>query len=822
MIDPRDKQLQYELDSDAVAAAARLEKLKEQALAGDTNLPKTSAFIARAYMGVKDSLVAEAAVVRRGTGAKLAKWIRAIDHDVAAVLALRECISQLTGGKVRERPVTIQVLAGAIGRLYELEVRIKEAEQVNPVYMNRIHEQVKERGTTAQHHLAGVYGNAYKQIMKEHADSRLNATETVQLGKFGVQACIDAGLVVLVKAMSNKGKMYYYELAEDVEEYLVDYSDLDVCSVRDVGAGAMMCPPDPWETLVGGGYLSARRKQWCPLMSLHGIRKSERPRLRDEFTAEKMPLVFECANYLQEIPLSLNVGTLAALNGVWKEGGGVLGVPTRLPPPKPVLSLPQTWEKKDGTEEELALFHQWKRDATRWHGGIKEWRSKVRELGGFLRTTAATHGPVWMPVFMDTRGRWYYRSTPNPQGSDIAKSVIQFHQKKPLGRRGVFWLKVAVANSFGYDKVRFKERAAWVEENWERIVQGLGAPGDSEKTLGKDSPWCMYTAASELAAAYASGNPETFCSGVPVHMDATCSGLQHLSAILADPIGGLYVNLYEYDPNFIGPKQDIYGKVGLEALKAVREDLAHDDPEVRRHAELWLEFGVSRALAKKPVMTYVYGATLRGTSEFVQESMEDLLGSDCWPEDVSGFKCSMYMARKLFQGIEAAVPASAFAMKWIKSVARSVPNGQRMEWPTPTGFLVQHDYQGFDEIRVRIASCGIVKTLVREFNDSTLPMPMQNAISPNFVHALDASHLTLTALEMKRRGLQMLAIHDSFATHPSDVDTLHEIVRDQFAKMYSSGTILEDFLWAVNATGTVPPRGSLDINLVRSSEFFFC
>jgi DNA-directed RNA polymerase len=703
-----------------------------------------------------------------------------------------------------------------------LEIRIKEAELVNPVYMRKIHEQIKERGTTAKHHLAGVYGNAYQQVMKEHADSKLSAPETIQLGKFGVQACIDAGLVVLHKAQSNKGKMYFYELADEVESYLLDYSDTDVQSIRDVGAGLMFCPPDDWHTLLGGGYLSPRRKQHAPLMSLHGIRKSERRRLRDTFTAENMPLVFECANYLQSIPMDMHMPTLDAIRGLWLEGGGALGVPRRALPPKPALTLPETWEKASGTEEELELFHKWKREATKWYDIAREWRSKVREVGGFLRAAQKVDGPIWVPVFMDTRGRWYYRGTPNPQGSDIAKAVIHFREKKPLGRRGVYWLKVAVANNFGFDKARFDLRAKWTEENWERIQQALPAPGDAEDTLGKDAPWCMFSAAWELQRAYMSGDPESYCSGVPVHMDATCSGLQHFSAILADAVGGLYVNLYDEHPEFMGPKQDISGQGGNESLKVVREDLNSDDAEIRRYAEVWLEFGISRDLAKTPVMTYVYGATLRGTSEFVQDKMESLLGSSCWPADVSGFKCSMYMARKLFQGIASTVPASAEAMQWLKGVARAVPNGQRMEWTTPTGFRVQHDYQGFDEIRVQIASCGVMQALVREFNDSTLPMPMQNAIAPNFVHALDASHLTLTALGMKKRGLQMLAIHDSFATHPCDVDALHEIVRDEFAKMYASGDILEKFLWEVNSVGEVPQRGDLDISRVRSSEFFFC
>ena len=822
MNDLREQQLQYELDSDAAAAAARLSELQEAAANGDVSLPKATRFIARAHLDVKNSIIMACSAKARGTGAKFLKWLRAIDPSIAAVIALRECISQLTNGTVRKRPVTIQVIAGAIGRLYELEIRIKEAQAVNPVYMKKIHDQVKERGTTAQHHLAGVYGNAYNQVMKEHADSRLDATETIQLGKFGLAACQDAGLVTLVKAHGDKGSMFYYMLEPEIEDFLMDYSDADVRSVRDVNAGAMMCPPDPWESLTGGGYLSARRKQWSPLMSLHGVRKSERARLREEFTAEKMPKVFQCANYLQSIPLTLHAPTVSALTALWHEGGGVMGIPTKNAPTKPVCPLPSWWVKTEGTEEELKAFHLWKREATLWHESLRGWRSKAREIGGFLRTTAQTSGPIWMPVFCDTRGRWYYRSNPNPQGSDIAKSSLHFYDKKPLGKRGLYWLKVSIANNFGYDKVRFDARAAWTDENWSLIKAALLEPANKSDVWGNDAPWCMFSAAYELNMALLSGDPEGYCTGIPVHMDATCSGLQHFSAILMDQIGGRFVNLYDCDPEFLGPKQDIYSKVGSETIKVVEADLQHEDEDVRVYAALWLKWEISRTLAKTPVMTYVYGATLQGTAEFVQDHIEGLLGTSCWPADVSGYKCSMYLARRLFQGIGRTVPASEAAMHWLKGVARAVPRGKRMEWTTPTGFKVQHDYQGFDELRVEVRSCGVRTALVREFNDTTIPLRMQNAIAPNFVHALDASHLTLVALEMERLGLQMVAIHDSFGTHPSDVDKMHEIIRDEFYKMYKDGTILEKFLWEVDSVGEGPQRGTLDLSLVKQSEFFFC
>lgn len=820
MTDHREAQLKYEMEHDAAASVARLEQLQQAALDGDVTLPKASRFIGRAYVAVKASMQEAQAVPRRGPGAKFGKWLKALDLDVASVLAIRECIASLTGHKHRTKPVTIQVLAGAMGRLFELEIRIKEAQLVNPVYMDKIHEQVKERKTSSKHHLAGVYGKAYEQVMKDHADSKLSATEVIQLGKFGVQACMDAGLIVHVEAYGSKGKMFHYEMADEVVAYLHDYSQTDVSGVMDTCAGMMQCPPDEWTSLVGGGYLSARRKHHAPLMSLHGIRKSERKRLREIFTAENMPLVFECANYLQSIPLELHKPTLDRIKRSWQLGGGDMGIPRREPPKKPVCPLPETWSKSDGTPEELEVFAAWKRKASAWYEQKREWSAKVREIGGFIKTAQRPAGAVWEPVFFDTRGRWYYRGSPNPQGSDLAKATLHFHEKKPLGRRGLYWLKVAVANSFGFDKDRMDVRAAWTDENWHLILAALPVPEDRAEVFGKDSPWCMYAAAYELAQALSCDDPESYCTGVPVHMDATCSGLQHLSAILCDAVGGQYVNLF--DRTFVGPKQDIYSKTATETLKALRLDLEDADEVIRMYAQLWLATEIPRDMAKTPVMTYVYGATLRGTAEFVQAKAEELWGSAVFPEGVSGYKASMYLAKKLFQGIEATVPAAAELMRWLRAVAQRQPKGQRMEWPTITGFMVQHDYQGFDETRVELRSCGTRTALVREFNDTTLPLAMQNAIAPNFVHALDASHLTLVALAMKAAGLSMLAIHDSFGTHPCDVDRMHEIIREQFVFMYKDRDILADFLWAVGAVGEVPPKGVLDLLEVLKSEFFFC
>ena len=213
----REEQLQYETDADTHAAAERLKELRAQAEVGDMSLPRATRFIARAFGVVRDQLVAVAAVQTRGRGGVFKSWLRKVDPDVAAAIAVRECLSMCQSSYTT---ATIQHLGISIGRLWELEVRISEADRVNPMYMQKVHDQIKERGTKAKDHIRGVYNKAYSQVMKGELDSQLTNAELIQLGKFGVQACTDAGLITLVKGVGSQGSLYLYELTREVQEYL--------------------------------------------------------------------------------------------------------------------------------------------------------------------------------------------------------------------------------------------------------------------------------------------------------------------------------------------------------------------------------------------------------------------------------------------------------------------------------------------------------------------------------------------------------------------------------------------------------------------------
>lgn len=814
----REAQAQAELDSDIAAAEAMLEQLEAEA--GSPSSPRATKLIARMYAPVSEYIKEHQDTTTRGSGAKYRNWIRALPAETVAVIALNTIIGRLQSTQYRidlQQKNTLPVLARQIADRLVLEVRIREAEKVNPLYMKRVHEQIETHHTKSERHIRGVYHNAYARVVGDYVTLEgLSDIDMLQIGKFGVDACVQAGLIELVKGTGKSGKLYVFQFTPEIQEYLFSFDSTDVRGVVNIEASSMRCPPDTWTTLIDGGYITARRKSLRPLLSVSSMRRSVRRDVMEDFTAEKMPMVFKAGNYLQSIAYEVHTPTLEAISKLWFSGGGVLGVPTKSMPAKPEFPFPEDWDKGSATPEEMEVFTRWKLATSIYYTSMVKWGSRTREIATFLRR-ADYKGPLWFPVFTDSRGRWYYRGVPNPQGTDLSKAVLHFHEKKPLGKRGVFWLKVAIANGYGYDKVRFHERAQWTDDNWKLIQTALEAPGDHPDVWGNDSPWCMFSAAYELNQAYLSGDPESYCTGIPVHMDATCSGLQHFSAMLRDPVGGQYVNLFDVD--FSGPKQDIYSRVATTALESIRQDCLSKDTDEAAIAQWWASQGIPRALAKKPVMTYCYSATLRGATDFVGEYL--VAEGIKVPEHIGTIQAAGYLGKKLFYGIAATVPSAEAAMRWLRAVASSKANGERMVWTTPSGFKVQHDYQDYNEVRICVRSCGIKQVLMRDYTDGTRKASMGTAISPNFVHALDATHVTLTAGSMQDAGLSMVSIHDSFGTHPSDVDAMHKIIREQFIKMYEVD-VLSNFLWEVDGLGAVPSRGNLDLSKVASSEFFFC
>ena len=123
----------------------------------------------------------------------------------------------------------------------------------------------------------------------------------------------------------------------------------------------------------------------------------------------------------------------------------------------------------------------------------------------------------------------------------------------------------------------------------------------------------------------------------------------------------------------------------------------------------------------------------------------------------------------------------------------------------------------------------LLQTVVLVDESDDLPIHKQRqatAFPPNYVHSLDSSHMLLTALEMDRRGLCFSAVHDSFWTHPCDVDEMNEALRDSFVELYEN-PLLEKMKesWEMRYPSVkfpdLPKRGVLNLGDVRSARYFF-
>jgi DNA-directed RNA polymerase len=123
----------------------------------------------------------------------------------------------------------------------------------------------------------------------------------------------------------------------------------------------------------------------------------------------------------------------------------------------------------------------------------------------------------------------------------------------------------------------------------------------------------------------------------------------------------------------------------------------------------------------------------------------------------------------------------------------------------------------------------LLQNVVLSNDSDVLPLHRQRQVSafpPNYVHSLDSSHMLLTAIEMQKRGLHFSAVHDSYWTHPCDVEEMNDILRECFIDLYSQ-PLLEDLKdsWELRYPSItfpdVPTKGELDLNDVKSAPYFF-
>jgi DNA-directed RNA polymerase len=547
----------------------------------------------------------------------------------------------------------------------------------------------------------------------------------------------------------------------------------------------MVVEPNAWEGLHGCPYLVEPERNL--IKPSKGVSASE-PMPSGDFRT-----VCAAVNALQETPWRINQAVYSIFRRAWDEKLNIPGLGPykreRLPPRLPATA--DAVSAKARRAERSRIY--------RANKGIDP-RQTLLSLRLAQCDELAREERFYFPYELDHRGRVYpIAQILHPQADDLGKALLEFADGKGMGDRGAFWLAVHLAGCYGINKASYAEREKWTIDHQEEICDSALKPLDG---IGfwmqtDEKPWCFLAACKEWQRYREPPTGLSSKSHLPISMDGTCNGYQHLSAMGRDPIGAAFVNLIPADK-----PDDMYGRVAAEVNRRLQQQ--PDNP--------WGTGLVPRRMVKPATMTTPYGVTQKGMCRQLHD------------EFVDDWAAAKYLAGVLEECV-AEVAGEAVAIKnWLRSVAEAMAvMNKGLSWTLPTGFVAVHDYREERPFRISTAE----RTLTIRVKGDKLNVEKQlNAIAANFVHSYDAAHMMMTVCRLHDKGLRHFAmVHDSYGVHACDVEMMHGVLREEFVRIYRKD-VLTEFLKEQDIADPTfrpptPPVPELDIESVLASDYFF-
>ena len=490
--------------------------------------------------------------------------------------------------------------------------------------------------------------------------------------------------------------------------------------------------------------------------------------------------------------------------------------------------------------------------------------------------------PIYLNTHTDWRGRLYTNSFfISYQGSDLSASLLLLYNGEVLTEQGKEYLYIYGANLFNakindhsINKKPFLDRINWVKDNYEKIINL-----DIEFIKKAESKFLF--AAFCLTLKNIHDDPK-YIVKLPVFLDATCSGIQHLATLLLDKELAKKVNLTPQTNS--DNVQDIYSEIMVDINKAIN-NYGILNPDFSSLADLKL----TRDILKLSIMTKVYNVTKHGIASQLEnklqtiyvdsDSVSSLVGgtnikfssSDnvninnilkhTWRTNLSGetgeilnsenteypeyitkdykeedkikkgkrkmqkadkrvklfiapglFKPIYLNSKEVFKIAEIIYNQIFELFPSLKSIYYYFMNISKLmikleiplSWFTPMGLKLTQHYLKSKINKVSISMGGKNKTLVlREFEDEINKRKQIQAIIPNIIHSLDASHLIKIIISVIRRHEDplynmislkyIIPVHDCFGTHPNQLGILEEIVKREYIWIYSNEKFLVKF-----------------------------
>lgn len=729
-------------------------------------------------------------------------YVKEIDPYVAAMVGVRTILNDIGKGRIG-----LVSVAATIGQTIEYEQRIRLWEEKEPELFHTLRKDMDNKQVTSEHRRRANI-NRFNAYLKE------GKFETISWTSWSQEVTFRVGWTVLDCIIKKTG---WFDVIDDPDyrptknrspklcitpkQGLTDWlaNAFDRAETHSADFRPTIMPPKRWTSSREGGY-------WTPyvqaprLVRFRASQEHQKEKAADEYDALEMPKVYRALNVLQETAWRVNDRVLDAVLGVWSgTKHNIKGLPERaerdLPPRTPRMIEHQEESRRlkamgaeptPPDEKTFEEIEEWKRQASPVYAFNAK---RVARLRGVHETLLIAdkyrkYEAIYFPHMLDFRGRMYpIPAFLNPQGNDLSRGLLTFAEGAPITQDngGVRWLAISLASNWGHDKWAYDRRVQWVYDNEIMLRLIAEDPINNVEWTKCDKPAQTLAAIFEWVDYLNEG--EGYISCLPIMVDGTCNGIQHLSAMTRDAVAGAYVNLVPSNE----PK-DIYKFVAGE-LQDTLEALAGGTGKDALLAKWWLElceYDLPRTLTKRQVMVLPYGGTKDSFFTYTRAWLDEYhpVPGGMTPEQKAERKDRVvFLALHMWDTVNRVVSGGMRVMKWLQDCAKcAAVDDQPIYWKTPSGFVVRHFYGLERNTQLNLMLDGTrCQVRVAERTAKLSVREQLQGISPNFIHSLDASALTECLNRADDLGIQnFAAVHDAYGTHAANMDVLADLLRESF------------------------------------------
>ena len=370
----------------------------------------------------------------------------------------------------------------------------------------------------------------FQEFLKKY---NINKDAKVKLGSWIIETFIDKNIFTdVIPSSMNQNSTTVLTINKETLENVINKLIIHPSSLP------MISPPLNWSSKEFGGFLFNKTEKIDIIRGseskhihdeskhIHDDSKSDYSESKHGHSVLNKENLYIASNYLNNIKFKINN---KLLDYIQNEGSFLL------------------FEKRPTFKSELAAFHS------------KELQRvitlKIAEVYKDL--------DFYLNVHADWRTRIYTASFwIDYQGSDLSKSLLEFSYGEPLNEIGRDYLYIYGANLYdenNISKISYRERILWVINNKQDIL-------DMKENFMKLAKEKFRFAAFCLIMRELESDPKSLVH-LPIFLDATCSGIQHLAGLFHDHELGSRVNLINQSDE--SKVEDIYSTLVNPINKAI-------------------------------------------------------------------------------------------------------------------------------------------------------------------------------------------------------------------------------------------------------------